>query len=567
MSISRTLVLFILLLDSCDLQQKKGNKQPETGFVSLPDIPERATPDPDSAGLLRHADELLLKRFWTKEADRFYERRKYRPAWSESGVPNDASVHLFTAIGEAPYHGLRPKDYHYRQIGFMISEMMEAGKKEKSLPLSVYAHFDLLLTHSYLKYASDLLTGKVNPNNLEIIWEAHPRSKDLARHLQNALSDNRVQSSLHELEPSYDQYRLIKDQLKSFLDLKHSGKWQSPGPLPVLHKNDTGRYVMAVREFLVITGDHSSVNNGEEDAPVYNDILETAVKRFQKRHGLEVDGIVGENTAAAMNRSLEWRIGRLSMNMERFRWLPEKMGDSYLTVNLPEYFLRYYQDGSLEEEMRVIIGTEENLTPILIDTLAYIEFNPTWTIPFSIATGEMLPELREDPDYLKKRNINILDAASRKRIENGNIDWEKYDTLNFPFIFVQEPGPWNALGQLKFIFPNRLAIYLHDTPSDELFNSDTRTFSHGCIRVERPVDLAKSLLDRFNGIPGDSVEAILSDTIPHKVYLEGTVPVYFTYQTAWVDRMGYLNFRDDVYTVDREQSEMADEYHLPEGFR
>jgi L,D-transpeptidase YcbB len=236
------------------------------------------------------------------------------------------------------------------------------------------------------------------------------------------------------------------------------------------------------------------------------------------------------------------------------RWLPDTMGSKYITVNIPEFKLRYFENNKLAGNMRVIVGKIESSTPLLVDSIKYIVFSPEWNVPQSIATKEMLPKLRTDPGYFTKNHFKIF--RGRNEVQPDSIDWHDYDEDHFPFTIIQQPCKSNALGKVKFIFPNSQNIYLHGTPSGYLFGRDARDMSHGCIRIEKPGDLAVWLLKSNKLMNKDSIESYMNKETPKFVYLNDRVPVYFLYQTSWVDENGYLNFRKDIYGYDRMQLDL-----------
>jgi len=286
-------------------------------------------------------------------------------------------------------------------------------------------------------------------------------------------------------------------------------------------------------------------------SPWFDEILTDAVMEFQHRHGLYVDGVIGRNTLSSMNYSVDQRIDKIRANLERLRWLPDDLGEKYILVNLPEYKLRYYENDKIASEMKIIIGEIENSTPVLKDTLQYIVFNPTWRLPRSIAVEEVLPKIKSDSTYLNRNKFSLLKGSylSKDTIHPDSVDWTQIEKDNFPFYIVRKPGPANPLGRVKFLFPNYHAIYLHDTPATHMFNYRERHFSHGCIRLERPFELASLLLN------GRMTEEEISEVVESKETQSVIVPdeilVHFIYQTAWVDEQKKIHFRDDIYYFDK----------------
>lgn len=290
------------------------------------------------------------------------------------------------------------------------------------------------------------------------------------------------------------------------------------------------------------------------DSLLYDSKLISAVKQFQHRHGLEVDGRIGGNTIEAMNVSVNDRIESIILNLERLRWLPSDLGKDYLMVNLPEYKLNIYKNRKLDLDMRVIVGKKTTSTPIFKDTLKYLVFSPTWTVPMSIKSVEMLSRLQKNSAYYSNRDFKFYNGWNlNDEVDPRNIDWSKYGENNFPFTAVQQPGPSNALGLVKFIMPNDLSIYLHDTPTDYLFERNERAFSHGCIRVEKPDVLAKYLLKPHRGWDMNAIHKAMRSDKPIRVDFKEDLPVYLVYLTAFVDELGLINFREDIYNYDQQQ--------------
>ncbi|TRX60516.1 L,D-transpeptidase family protein [Fulvivirga sp. M361] len=278
------------------------------------------------------------------------------------------------------------------------------------------------------------------------------------------------------------------------------------------------------------------------------------MKRFQQRHGLEVDGRIGRSTLNALNISVSDKIKMIELNLERLRWLPKNYGREYLLVNIPEYKLRAYQKSKLSLVMGVIVGKEYTSTPVFCDTLRYLVFSPTWTVPHSIKSEEMLPRLQRDSSYYSGKNYKFYKGwHTDQEIEPSLVDWSQYSIDHFPFNVVQQPGPGNALGLVKFIMPNNHSIYLHDTPTDHLFERTERALSHGCIRLEEPALLAQYLLRDQKSWDINKILAAMHKDEPERVYFKKNYHVQLTYLTSFVDEFGLINFRDDIYGHDRAQ--------------
>jgi murein L,D-transpeptidase YcbB/YkuD len=343
-----------------------------------------------------------------------------------------------------------------------------------------------------------------------------------------------------------ENYRKLE---KAYNYLSRS-EWPLPGEMPSLKLNDSSSSVLKIKSYLKATGDLRG-NRVYLASAVFDKRLANAVMAFQARHGLAPDGIVGKNTLEKMNVPLSYRLQQLIVNMERLKTLSGDFGERFIVVNIPAFFLEYYEKGRPRLTMNVVVGDIENYTPVLQDTMSLIVFNPVWNVPFSIATKEILPEAKSDAGYFDKNNYVVLKGSytSKDTIDPENVNWEELSEENFTFFIVQKPGKSNALGRIKFIFPNNFAVYLHDTPSDQAFKNERRDFSHGCIRLEKPVELADILL--YGQLAPEEITDILSREETETFKLDNKVVVHLVYQTAWVDDEGRLQFRDDIYDIDK----------------
>ena len=492
------------------------------------------------------------------EVKRFYQNRDFRLAW----FTNDERLSTAARVLLDDLHHPEEKGlpFNYYTVYPIDKSLLKQNKvPDLKTPPSLAREIDVLLTEAYFTYASNLSSGIIDPDKLNVIWKRHIVSIDLVKHLEQALQTNTIAESLEALQPGHDAYRRLLESYREF-KRKQEADWPVPGNFKSLEEGDISSYVIKLKKFLKASGDLQKTDSLFMNIPLYDPTVKAAVTSFQSRHGLETDGIIGKMTLAEMNRPLEYRLNQLLINLDRNRWLPENPGERYILINIPDYTLKYYGSDGITQSMKVVVGKLENYTPVLKDSMSYIVFNPSWNVPYSIASKEMLPKLKADSSYLRRNNYILLRGSYRSidTLQAENIDWSVIKENSFPFFVVQKPGGGNALGKIKFMMPNIHAIYLHDTPSGYLFNKAQRDFSHGCIRLQEPVELAQNILK--NQLSADSIQAILKSKKETVVVLKQKVLVHFIYQTAWVDILGQVQFRNDVYNFDKKS------VHLLKGY-
>ncbi len=495
----------------------------------------------------------LTKSFlWNSQVDLFYQELDYQFAWFKDGRLTQNASELIATLESSWKEGFVAENYEIREIEMAIHELQDLASQEEEYR-QVAAQLDILLSRSYLSYASDIANGRNNPQKIDANWETYPQKKhNLVKYLSVALKKDDIQKSLVELRPKTNQYEKLMTAYQKLYLSSQDRVW----PLPAysisraVEENDSSGYVVRLKSYLFATGDLKTADSTYLSSPFFDNKLTEAVKHFQFRHGLEQDGIVGKNTQQEMNKSIDYRLDQIGVNLDRLRWLPDNLGDSYIEVNIPEFSLKYFESNQLITHMNVVVGRNKNYTPVLKDTLSYLVFNPTWNVPNSIATKEMLPKIKADSTYLARNNYVLLKSSyiSKDTINPAEVEWSEITRDNFSYRIVQKSGRFNALGTIKFIMPNNHNIYLHDTPSHHLFSRAQRNFSHGCIRVEKPLELAQNLLEAQ--INNDSIYELLAGKEPKTVILDKKVAVHMFYHTAWVDKQGNLQFRKDIYSFD-----------------
>ncbi|MBI5968857.1 MAG: L,D-transpeptidase family protein [Deltaproteobacteria bacterium] len=480
----------------------------------------------------------------------FYERRSFLPAWSADDGPRPEVDSFIRGLQQAGQEGLRAEDYHLSNIKTLLAELRQDMALKRPLSPEKLADLDLMVTDSFLIYASHLLTGRVNPETIQAEWYAQSRKANLDRILQIALDSQQTENVLQGLLPRHPGYGRLRQALRDYRNIAQKGGWPSVPSGPKMRQGDSGRRVRILRARLVSTRDLQPVP--KKSAPLFDESLDRAVRKFQLRHGLDIDGIVGPATLAALNVPVEKRIRQIEGNMERWRWLPQDFGSRYILVNIAKFGLEVIENGRPVLTMRAIVGKPYQRTPVFSAQMTYLVLRPFWHVPPSIAEEEMLPLILQDPNYLAKNQIKLFEGwgSAQKEIDSGAADWSKVSADSFPYNLRQEPGPLNPLGRIKFMFPNKFNVYLHDTPSPELFKKTEREFSHGCIRIEKPIELAEYLLRGDPQWTRESLAEAIDQSIDHTVRLPEPIPIHVLYWTAGVEEDGSVHFRKDIYERD-----------------
>ena len=465
----------------------------------------------------------------------FYASRGYRPAWSDGRNRDD----MIASIHGAAAAGLNPDEYHLREIERLVKGDGSAA---------VQAELDILLTDALFVLGYHYRFGKVDPESVNPHWNIPNRfgEEDPVALVSSALDRHAVPELLARLEPKHNFYQRLKTALADYRSLQLAGGWPEIPEGETLRLGADDSRVVLLRRRLLLTRD---LQQGAADSSVFDADVDRAVRVFQYRMGLSDDGVVGKDTLAALNVPVETRIQQIRINLERARWILHDLDAHAVVVNVAG-FMAYVTEGEEVIWMtRVQVGKPYHMTPLFRDEVSYIEINPTWTVPYSISSKELLPKIKKDPDYLADRNMIVLDRNG-KQVDPAGIDWNSLSANRFPYTLRQQPGPDNALGRIKFMFPNEHAVYLHDTPSKSLFERDYRVFSHGCIRVQNPYLLAQILLDDNEKWSVEKIEAAVDSRVTQRIVLDRKIPIYLTYWTAAVDDDLEVNFSRDPYNRD-----------------
>jgi len=489
--------------------------------------------------------------YTTSMLSRFYGRRNYLPAWISNDGPLPQVDALIKTIREANHEGLMPDEYNLGKIEDKLREIRQRKDTNTPIDPSTLVSLDILLTEAFLTYGSHLLDGRVNPEKIEASWYPNRYEVDLVLLLQAALESNTVEESLRILIPEDQRYTRMRQALRRYRDIAARGGWDSVLDGPKIKKGDSGARIQALRARLITEG--YLVPGLSKSREIFDDQLEQAISKYQDNHGLKVDGIVGRDTIASLNISVEERVRQMELNMERLRWLPKDLGKRYVLINIPNYQLEVVENGKPVMIMRAVVGKPSDPSPVLSSEITYLVLNPSWYVPSSIATSEILKELRTDPTYLAKNDIKVYKVAdgTRQEINPDTVNWTQVSEKNFNYRFRQRPGSKNVLGRVKFIFPNPFDVYLHDTSSPELFAKFVRSFSHGCMRVEKPIELAEFLMRDDAEWTRENILSAIDKRSEKTVWLPEPIPVNVVYLTAWVDENGSIQFRNDIYGLDK----------------
>jgi murein L,D-transpeptidase YcbB/YkuD len=480
-----------------------------------------------------------------EELDRFYVRRQYQPVWfGDTGLNTRAQFWLET-IKAAASHGLEPEDYHW--------SFLQRHRDDQPVLMRVWV--ELLMTKALMQYIKDMLSGRLTPQDVIPDWHINKPPINIRKQLQHLLESHDFQQALDSLPPPHAGYRRLRSAFIKYQALQSTGGWPAIPDGPVLQQGDIDEQVAMLRRRLRAEGD--LVINPLGGRYEFDEPVKEAVEHFQARYGINVDGVVGPETRAAMNVPIEQRIRQMQVNLERWRWLPRHFGKSYLLVNIAGYELAAYQHGKLLFITRIVAGTPERNTPAVAGPLQSIILNPYWYIPRTIAINDILPILRRRPNYLDAMGIRVFTNAETAltKVNAGSINWRHIDENNFHYQLRQDPGPHNSLGQIKFKFANNYALYLHDTPKKRLFEREFRAFSSGCIRVENAIDLAAYLLQHQDNWSKGKILNTIDSQETMVVKLQNPVPLYLVYWTSWVGNDRHVNFRYDIYGWDQAQSQ------------
>ncbi len=459
----------------------------------------------------------------------FYGSRHFEPIWLDEAangevVFSEPARKILKLFENAASEGLRPSDY-------LTPDLDPAGAKGDPIKM---AALETAFSGAALRYADHIYNGRIKPQSVSQNLDIAPKPLDTASLLVQLATSADPVAVLTALEPTHPEFLALKAALATFDD----ASLERPTPIaegPTLRPGMSDPRVPLLRARLDVPA---------ADGLVYDDVLVDAIKAFQATLDLDVDGVMGPATLAALNGGVPVTRADILANMERWRWMPRELGKFNVMVNIPEFRLSIVRDGREEYTTRVVVGTTKNQTPIFSDNIRHIVVNPYWNVPSSIIKGEVAPAVLRNPGYIDNQNMDLLYNGTP--VSPWQVDWTQVSTSNFPFRVRQRPGPGNALGQIKFLFPNKHDVYLHDTPSKSLFARSFRAYSHGCVRVQNPMEFAEALMANEPNISRASLEAMFGPS-ERWVNPEHQIPVHIAYFTIRVEADGALRSFGDVY--------------------
>jgi murein L,D-transpeptidase YcbB/YkuD len=471
----------------------------------------------------------------------FYARREFTPAWSD-----DEQVDEFVDwVGRAYEEGLDPADYLHPELERLVTSFRQ-NRDDSQLQ----AELDVLLTESLSRYGHHLIFGKVDPADLDDNWNwtRSAAGHDPAAVVQQVIDSESVAGFIDAFLARGPIYLRVKAMLAEYRELAASGGWPQVADGPTLKPGMNDERIAVMRKRLAVTGDLPA--DQENGSPLFDDAFENGVRRFQERHNLDADGVIGKQTVAAMNVTAEARVNQIRINLERLRWVIRDLPDEFVLTNIAAFQTVLVRDREVVWSARSQVGRFYRQTPVFRAEIKYLQFNPTWTVPPGILTNDILPAVQNDIGYLARKNMDLV-GRDGNTIDPATVDWSQYRAGRLPpYQFVQRPGPTNALGRVKFIFPNPHFVFLHDTPSKALFDRTERTFSSGCVRVENPFEFAEIMLNDAQKWNADSIQQLLDSEKPQTVFLKEPLTVMLLYGTIGVIDNEVVRFYNDIYERD-----------------
>jgi len=537
------------------------------GLFSVLLFGESALARTGSVAFQENASDLMLNSLQGQPKHSFlrklYTRVLFVPVWMHESSYTSSAKELFTQIQND--ETLNKNGRLHKDSLLLEEEAQNIYANDGTLAEKISLEFKI--SQLYKAYTDYTYFGSINwgafqarisnliVNGVSTEWVLHRPDADPIGMVENAALGQSLKKQLQAAMPQAYNYKVLQKELEKYLTIRDNGGWENVFLSGKLNPGKHMKGVAALRERLLVTGDYIPCEESQEDL-VYDTCLQKAVKHFQARNGLKTDGVVGPGTLRVLNKSVDERITTIRLNLDRLKWLNERQEKRHVIINIPDFQLYFEEDGALIQTMRVITGTPKHPTPIFSDTVEYIVLNPYWNVPKSIIQKEMIPKLLHNPNAMSKQRIEVYSGWGKdaQKVDPASIDWSQYRySKHMPYRFAQTPGTHNALGKVKFLFPNRFSVYMHDTPTKHLFKKDKRAFSHGCIRLQKPRELLQTFTTFNSNINFEKAQTTLKGKKKKYFNLKEKVPIDVIYLTAWVDYDGKLQFRNDVYGYDEMQ--------------
>ena len=513
------LFLLVFTVFSCDKEPKKKSNAPIPALIPVIIADGKAV----------EIDSLLLKPFGSKVLKEFYILSAFKSVWQSK---NDRKI-ILSELLNSDEEGLNPANYN-------VNKLQKFEKNYTLLKDKDRANYDILLTHSLQKYIKHLSNGRLNPWILYKNWDLKRNPLDVNKTIATMLKSDSLTFKIEQVKPNHLAYKSLKKALK-IINSFPNDDFTSIVLANKIVLNDTNTSLIAIKKRLIYWKD---MEPKDSLSSIYDSEANEAMRKFQIRHGLAADGVIGKGTVDALNFSKNKRKAQIIANLERWKWFPKEMGNEYVIVNIPDYQLILVKDGDTMRTHKVIVGRDKRPTPVLSSKLSNVVLNPTWTVPPTIIREDVIPAISRNRNYLAQTNIKIYDRNGK---EVSASKWKLSNAKGYRY--VQSPGTFNSLGMVKLIFPNHFSIYLHDTNHRDFFGKQKRSLSSGCVRVENPLKLAEYILaDEVNWNIEKITETLESKKTKY-IKIKDDVKVHILYWTAWSED-NKLIFRDDIYNLD-----------------